>query len=107
MSLGKLENGRNTASFMCLEDVQLKPFYARCTVQAMRDGNMYITQLPKRKRNKALYRDDNSTLTFGYDGRYYFSFSMPKEQVMDLPGSLVIEANNIAEKFMKDLIGNY
>lgn len=107
MTFGQLRNGLRTADFECYEDVQIVPTITNCRVQIMHDGNVYIMELPKRKRNKALYRDDNSTLTLGSDGRYYFTFSMPQEDAMDLPGSLVIQANNIAEKFMKDLIGNY
>ena len=107
MTFGQLKDGSRIMDFQCFENVEIEPAIVNCKVQIMHDGSVYITQRPKRKRNKALYRDDNSSLTLGHDGRYYFTFSMPVEQAMDLPGSLVIQANNIAEKLMKDLIGNY
>ena len=63
------ENGLHTADFMCCEDALLEPFRGKCKVQMMRDGNVYITELPKRVRNKALFRDDNCSLSQGRDGR--------------------------------------
>ena len=107
MTFGQLRNGLHAADFQCNERVEIEPLEAKCKVQIMHNGSVYIKELPKRIRNKALYRDDNSTLTLGRDGRYYFTFSLPQDQAWDLPGSLVIQANNIAEKFMKDLMGNY
>ena len=107
MTFGQLRNGLRIMDFQCFENVQIEPAITNCKVQIMHDGNVYINELPKRIRNKALYREDNSSLTLGRNGNYYFTFSMPKEQAYDLPGSLVIQANAIAEKFMKDLIGNY
>lgn len=107
MTFSKLENGTRTAQFDCCEDVQMEPFNTRCKVQAMRDGNVYITELPRRIRNKALYREPNSTLTLGNDGRYYFSFSIHQDLVEELPQKLVQQAGSIARKVMMDLIGNY
>ncbi|MBO4561485.1 MAG: hypothetical protein J5705_05935 [Bacteroidaceae bacterium] len=107
ITMSNLENGLRTADFQCCEDVNMNPFSARCKVQAMRDGNIYITELPKRRRNKALFREDNSSLTLGNDGRYYFSFSLTAGDVNKLPQELVRQASSIAHKVMMDMIGNY
>ena len=107
MTFSQFENGMRAAQFECCEDVCMEPFSTRCKVQTMRDGNVYITELPRRVRNKALYREDNSSLTLGHDGRYYFSFTLPQEQVGQLPQRLVRQASAIARKVMMDIIGNY
>lgn len=107
ITFSQYENGLRAADFNCIEDVSMESFSGRCKVQAMRDGNVYITQLPKRIRNKALYREDNSSLTLGNDGRYYFSFSLMAEDVEKLPQELVRQANAIAHKVMMEMIGNY
>ena len=106
MNLGKLNNGLHTMDFMSMEDVDMEAFIGRCKVQLMRDGNMYITELPKRERNKPIYRDDNSSLSLGRNGRYYFVFSLPEELVDELPKELVRQASAIAQKVMKQLILN-
>ncbi len=106
MTLRKLNNGLNTAYFHCTEDdVKTTPFIAFCKVQGMRDGNIYITERPKRKRNNPLYRQANSSLSLGHDGRYYFQFSISEDNLADLPQELVLPANAIAEKVMMDIIG--
>ena len=107
MTCGHLKNGMHTAQFDCIENVRMDSLTATCKVQIMRDGNVYITELPKRHRNNALYREDNSSLTLGNDGRYHFVFTLPKEQVNQLPTLLVRQAGIIAKKVMMDLIGNY
>ena len=83
----------------------MEPFIADCKVQAMRDGNVYITEKPKRVRNKALFREDNSTLSLGHDDKYYFVFMMEKRQVKQLPDALVHQALNIAQKVDKMIAG--
>ena len=57
----------------------------------------------KRIRNKALFRDDNSSLSLGQNGRYYFVFSMSEERVLELPQQLVRQAKAIANKVLRDL----
>ena len=54
MSFNELENGQFGADFVCCENVVLEPFTGLCKVQAMRDGNVYITEKSKRVRNNAL-----------------------------------------------------
>ena len=98
MTFGKMDNGLNALDFSSFEAVELEPFTATCKVQAMRDGNVYITEKPKRVRNKPLFREDNSSLTLGRDGKYYFVFTMPKTQLELLPDRLVHQALAIAQK---------
>ncbi len=101
MTFGETDNGQKLLDFMCTEYVELEPFVADCKVQAMRDGNVYITEKPKRIHNTPLFREDNSSLTLGRDGRYYFVFTLPKERVKELPDKLVHQALAIAQKVTK------
>ena len=103
MVLGKLETELRTLDFECCEDVEMDPFEGIFKVQGMRDGNLYMTEKPKRTRNKALFREDNSSLSLGQNGRYYFVFSLDEEQVEDLPQQLVRQAKAIAQKVIKSL----
>lgn len=98
MTFGKTDKGQNLLDFTCTEFVEISPFIANCKVQVMRDGNTYITERPKRIHNKPLFREDNSSLTLGRDGRYYFIFSLEKGQVKRLPEALVHQALAIAQK---------
>ena len=97
------EEGLRTADFECCEDVEMQAFTAKCKVQIMRDGNVYITELPKRVRNQAIFREDNSSLSHGQDGRYYFYFSIDESRVGELPEQLVRQASAIANKVIKSL----
>ena len=104
MTFGMLENGLHTADFMCCEDVEMKAFSGTFKVEAKRDGNVYITELPKRIRNKAIFRDDNATLSQGQDKRWYFYFSLDEDQLEQLPEQLVRQASAIAQKVVRELI---
>ena len=103
MTIGRVENLIH-AEFMCCEDVRMDAAVTNCKVQLMRDGNVYITELPKRVKNKPMFRDDNCSLSLGRDGRYYFVFSLPEQLVNELPKQLVRQASAIAQKVMKNLI---
>lgn len=104
MTFGKLENGLHTADFQNFQDGKgIEPFSGKCKVQAMRDGNVYMEELPKpkkRDKNADLYRhrQDNSTLSLGVNGMYYFEFWLPEERVAELPELLVRQANEAAAK---------
>ncbi len=106
LTLGMLENGLRSADFMCSEDVELDAFSGTFKVQAMRDGNVYMTEMPKRVRNKAIFRDDNASLSHGQDGRYYFYFSLDEDRIGELPELLVRQASAIAQKVLRELICN-
>ncbi len=104
MTFSKLENGLRTADFMCFEDVRMEPFRGDCRVQVMRDGNVYISELKKRVRNKALFRDDNASLSHGKDGRWYFCFSLDEDELWLLPDKLVRQASAIAQKVLREIL---
>ena len=106
LTLGLLENGLRIADFQCCEDVLLDAFSGTFKVQVMRDGNIYMQQKPQRVRNKAIFRDDNSSLSQGQDKRWYFYFSLDEDQLELLPEKLVKQAGAIAQKVMRELIVN-
>ena len=104
MTLGILENGLRTADFMCCEDVELDAFSGTFKVEGKRDGNVYMTQQPKRRRNKAIFRDDNASLSQGQDKRWYFYFSLDENKLEQLPEKLVHQSSAIAQKVIRELI---
>ena len=104
MTIGMLETGLRTLQFECCEDVEEEPFKGDFHVQGMRDGNVYMQQRPKRVRNKAIFRDDNASLSHGQDGRWYFCFSMDEDRIGELPEQLVRQASAIAQKVLKGLL---
>ena len=104
LTLGLLENGLRIADFQCCEDVLLDAFSGTFKVEGKRDGNVYMTEKPKRIRNKALFRDDNASLSQGQDKRWYFFFSLEEDQLEQLPDKLVRQASAIAQKVLRELI---
>ena len=106
LTLGLLENGLRVADFMCCEDVEMEAFSGTFKVQVMHDGNIYMQQKPQRVRNKAIFRDDNASLSQGQDKRWYFYFSLDEDQLELLPEKLVKQAGAIAQKVMRELIIN-
>ena len=104
MTIGKTKNGLRTADFICNDYVEMDAFEGKCKVQMMRDGMMYITELPKRVRNYPIFREDNSSLSRGVNRRYYFVFTMPDEQLEQVPKELVRQASVIAEKIRTILL---
>ena len=104
MTIGMLENGLKTADFACCEDVEMEAFSGTFKVEGKRDGNVYMTQQPKRRRNKAIFRDDNASLSQGQDKRWYFYFSLDENQLEQLPEKLVHQASAIAQKVIRELI---
>ena len=104
MTFGKLETGLRTADFVCCEDVEMETFRGIFNVQGMHDGNVYMQEKPKRIRNKAIFRDDNASLSQGQDKRWYFYFSLDEDQLEQLPEKLVRQAGTIAQKVIRELI---
>ena len=104
MTIGMLENGLKMADFMCCEDVEMEAFSGTFKVEGKRDGNVYMTEKPKRRRNKAIFRDDNASLSQGQDKRWYFYFSLDEDQLEQLPEKLVKQASAIAQKVIRELI---
>jgi hypothetical protein len=104
MTIGMLENGLKTADFACCEDVEMEAFSGDFKVQGMRDGNVYMTEKPKRIKNKPIFREDNSSFSHGKDKKYYFYFSLDEDQLEQLPEKLVRQASVIAQKVIRELI---
>ncbi len=104
MTFGETDNRQKLLDFMCTEYVEMEPFAATCKVQGMRDGNVYITEKPKRVRNTPIFREDNCTFSLGQDGRYYFVFTMERGQVKQLPDRLVHQSLSIAQKVERVII---
>ena len=104
MTYGEWENGQRFADFDSCEEVRMEPYCMKAKVQVMRDGFVYITEKKRRKRNKPIFREDHSSLSLGYDGKYYFYFAMPAEQAGLLPDQLVSEALAIAQKMANALL---
>lgn len=98
MTIARMEDGLHRADFQCCEDVEMEKFIGRFKVQAMHDGNLYMEEYPKRIKNKPLFRQDNSSLTLGKNGQYYFVFWLPESEVRELPEKLVRQANEAAAK---------
>ena len=101
MTIDKTENGARRMDFLCTEDVEIEAFDGVFKLQAMHDGSIYMTEKPKRVRNKPLFRQDNSSLSLGKNGRYYFVFNMPQELKDLLPDTLVKEAREVARKIKR------
>lgn len=101
MTIDKTENGQNRLDFLSTEDVEIEAFDGVFRLQAMHDGSIYMTEKPKRVRNKPLFRQDNSSLSLGKNGRYYFVFNMPQELKDLLPDTLVKEAREVARKIKR------
>ena len=93
LTLGILENGLRIADFQCCEDVLLDAFSGTFKVEGKHDGNVYMTEKPKRIRNKAIFRDDNASLSQGQDKRWYFYFSLDEDQLEQLPEKLIAACN--------------
>ncbi len=104
LTLGMLENGLRIADFQCCEDVLLDAFSGTFKVEGKHDGNVYLAEKPKRIRNKAIFRDDNASLSQGQDKRWYFYFSLDEDQLEQLPEKLVRQAGAIAQKVLWELI---
>ena len=101
MTIGKSANNLRQADFQCCEDVKIESFIGRFKVQGMHNGDVYMQELPKRFRNKPLFRLDNSSLSLGRNGLYYFNFRMPESELRALPELLMNEAREAAGKVIK------
>jgi len=103
VSLEELKNGLRLADIVSCDDVYVEAFLGKCKVQILRDGHIIIHELPKRVKNKAIFRDDNSSFTLGRDGKYYFVFTMPEQLVNEIPYQLQRQAAAIAGKVINVL----
>ena len=104
MSFNYTEEGLKTADFKAAQEVIMKEFASTFKMYGARDGNLYLTEMKKRVRNRPIFRDDNSSLSLGRNGKYYFTFSLDEELVQELPQELVRQASTIAQKVIHELI---
>lgn len=71
MTFGTTDDGQYVLNFAATEeDVELPTFKATCRVQGMRNGDVYITQLPSAatRRNPQVYVGRRITVTRRSDG---------------------------------------
>ena len=106
MTIGMLKNGLKTADFLCCEEIEVEAFLGRFKVQAMHNGNVYMQELPKRTRNKPLFRLENSSLTLGHNGIYYFQFRLAEDEIDSLPQLLLREARQMANRVSKNILND-
>jgi len=104
MVFGQSGKGLHTADFECCDDIQVEPYTGNFKLQIMRDGNVYATERPKRIKNTPIFREDNSSLSLGKDGRYYFVFSLSEERLNELPEQLLRQARAISRKAMSLMV---
>ena len=104
MAFGKLKNGQRILDFECCEDVAAEAFQGTFKVQGMRDGNVYMTEKPKQHKNKAIYRDDNCSLSHGRNHKYYFVFTLDDDRINELPYLLVRQSGIIANKVLREIL---
>lgn len=101
MTIGKYEDGLRKADFQCCEDVAIEAFVGRFKVQGMHDGNVYMEELPKRVKNKPLFRLDNSSFSLGRDGWYYYLFRLPESELKALPELLMKDVREAVAKIIR------
>ena len=101
VSLSELKNGLRIADIVSLDDMNVESFTGHCKVQIMRDGHIYITEIPKRVKNKPIIRQTHSAFSLGKDKRYYFVFSLSAEDLHLLPTFLIKEAKAVV-KYIQD-----
>ena len=106
MSYGQQADGLMTADFQNYDtETCVEEFDGNCHVQRMRDGNLYLTELPKPKHKKGrgekLYRGADSTLSIGQNHVVYFSFWMDENLLDFAPDALIHQAINAAGELRK------
>lgn len=112
LTIQKREDGLHNIDFQCCEDAEIEPIKADFETQVMHDGNAYMQEKEKKKKKKRdddrktipLYRLDESALSLGKDGDYYYSFRLPSAQARELPVRLASQAEQIAKWFLIDFL---
>ena len=99
MTYGKLFNGLIVVDFKNYDpEVEVEPVAGKFKGRLMRDGNLYLEQLPRRIRNKPKYRQDHSSVSIGRNGKGYFVMVVDEAELDAFPQILVREANEAAAK---------
>ena len=99
MTFSKLFNGLIVVDFKNYDpEVEVEPVAGKFKGRLMRDGNLYLEQLPRRIRNKPKYRQDHSSVSIGRNGKGYFVMVVDETELDAFPQILVREANEAAAK---------
>lgn len=99
MTYSKLLDGLIVADFKNYDpEVEVEPVAGKFKGRLMRDGNLYLEQLPRRIRNKPKYRQDHSSVSIGRNGKGYFVMVVDEAELDAFPQILVREANEAAAK---------
>ena len=98
VTIQKKDDRLHTADFQCCEDVQMEPFAGNFRVQGMRDGNIYMNQIPKRIRNKPKFREDHSSLSITSHRQIYVVFCESVDEINEAPKNMVREVQRLAKK---------
>ena len=97
-TIQKKDDGLHTADFQCCEYVQMEPFKGDFRVQGMRDGNIYMDQIPKRIRNKPKFREDHSSLSLTFHRKVFVVFCESVDDIDEIPKNMVKEVRKLAKK---------
>ena len=99
VTYSKLINGLVVADFKNYDpEVEVEPVAGKFKGRLMRDGNLYLEQLPRRIRHKPKYRQDHSSVSIGRNGKGYFVMVVDEAELDAFPQILVREANEAAAK---------
>ena len=99
MTYSKLLDGLIVADFKNYDpEVEVEPVAGKFKGRLMRDGNLYLEQLPRRIRNKPKYRQDHSSVSIGRNGKGYFVMVVDEAELDAFPQIRVREANEAAAK---------
>ena len=103
----KDEQGLNLMDFDGYDDFDARQINGLYKVKGTFNSKLIMEEKPKRNRgNKPLFKDDNSSLSLGKDGIYYFRFQLPERMIDELPARLVRQSSAIAQKVIRELLTN-
>ena len=106
LTIEKDKKEQRYMDFQSYNEYDAEEFKGKFQVDGKHDGNIYMREITKRVKNTPIFRDDNCSFSRGKDGKYYFYFQMPEEQLGELPGQLVRQASTIAQKVIKGILAN-
>ena len=102
MTYSMLESGLISGDFKNFDpEVEMEPVTGKFKCQLMRDGNIYLEQLPPRVRNKPKYRQDHSSVSIGRNGKGYFTLVVDEDELEAFPDILLREAREAVAKMKK------
>ena len=84
--------------------LQKRPISSRSRVSTNACIYSALSSLSTLTGNTPIFREDNSSLTLGRDGKYYFCFILPEAKVKRLPDALVHQALSIAQKVERTIL---